>query len=92
MNDPWCLQHDRLGTIHRFKDGHDGETRCGGASSRPRLRHREEVRPLRSSVSTGQRNAQSARRSLNLDGPPHRQRHRRHCVDRFALAVNLANA
>lgn len=33
MNDPWCLQHDRLGTIHRFKDGHDGETRCGNGNS-----------------------------------------------------------
>ena len=31
-NDPWMLQHDRWGTMHHFKNGRDGATRCGNGT------------------------------------------------------------
>lgn len=40
--DPWVLQHDNRGTIHRFRNDRSGPTRCGngnngGRYSRKRL-------------------------------------------------------
>ncbi len=34
INDPYVLQHDLWGTIHHFKNGRDGATRCGNGTGR----------------------------------------------------------
>ena len=38
-NDPWVLQHDRWGTIHKFKNGREGETRCDNGTGPATVRN-----------------------------------------------------